>query len=430
MNAEALQRRLGDALGDRAAAVRVVADEALRAGVRAFLVGGPVRDLLLGRPVGDVDILLSDRFETVAKRSASRLGCPVRLHARFLTATLDSTPGRIDLSRARRERYARPGALPDVEAAPLGEDFARRDFSVHAMALPLDARFGRELVDPLGGREDLKHLRLRCLHDASFRDDPTRLLRGARYAARLRFRYAPQTARLVRDAVEDRLLDRVSGDRVRHELERMFEEDEPERVAAAMQRSRLFDAISPGWSLGSDRALTPDLRRALRRLGRARAAAPWPECAGADVRLGSGLRLLVGAAGSRTRLRLIERLGIRGRPAEQLRSDVGRLPSLVRGLDRAVAPGRLDARLSELSDALLLVLWCVGSVRVQRHVVRYASTLRHAPSPLSGDYALALGLAGADVGEFLSAGRERALDGHAVDEAWQRRWLARRRRMG
>ncbi|MBW2279608.1 MAG: CCA tRNA nucleotidyltransferase [Deltaproteobacteria bacterium] len=415
--ASGLRRRLASALGPDAEALAVIAEEAARAKAGAFLVGGPVRDLLLRRPVGDLDVLLTRGLETVTQRSAERLRAQVVLRARFLTATIERPGLRIDLSRARRESYARSGALPEVEPASIEEDFARRDFSVNAMALPLDARSGRGLLDPLGGRADLERGRLRCLHERSFLDDPTRLLRAARYGARLGFRYDPPTARLLRSAVEGGALDRVSGDRIRHEIERLIEEPDPARAATATRRVGLFGAIARGWEVG-DAA-----RAGLRRLVRATADPPWHGAP--DARQGCGLRLLLFDVAPRHRPRVLERLAVRGRPADQVRGDLRRTVELRRPLARPLSGGRLDAHLSDASEEALLLSWCTGAAPVPRNVARYAGRLRHVADPLTGEDARELGLRGPAVGELLRAARARSLDGGPVDDAWLRRWLAR-----
>jgi tRNA nucleotidyltransferase/poly(A) polymerase len=167
---EALQERLQALPG--IARVRAALD-----GERAYLVGGAVRDLLLGAEHPDLDLAV----EGDAVELARRLGAEPVAHERFSTATVDLDGVRVDLARTRAETYPHPGALPEVEPAPLERDLARRDFTVNAMALPLDGR--GQLVDPHGGRVDLRAGLLRVLHPGSFADDPTRALRAARYAA-------------------------------------------------------------------------------------------------------------------------------------------------------------------------------------------------------------------------------------------------------
>jgi len=162
-------------------------------GVDAWLVGGAVRDLLRGEGRADLDIAVVEDAAEVA----SRLGPPDTAAEAFGTASVPLDGVRVDIARARRETYAHPGALPTVEPAPLADDLARRDFTVNAMALPL---FGEvELVDPYSGTADLGAGLLRVLHADSFRDDPTRALRAARYAARLGFEVEPVTLALLKE---------------------------------------------------------------------------------------------------------------------------------------------------------------------------------------------------------------------------------------
>jgi tRNA nucleotidyltransferase (CCA-adding enzyme) len=187
------------------------------AGFPAYLVGGAVRDLLLGRPHPDVDVVIEGDVGPVAMT----LGGEVTEHERFQTAKGRLGELTIDLARARAETYAHPGALPTVTPATLEDDLARRDFTINAMAVPLSGE--PKLLDPHGGATDLGDGLLRVLHERSFRDDPTRALRAARYAARFGFELEPETAKLLRAGD----LSTVSDDRVNAELHRLAEEPDP-----------------------------------------------------------------------------------------------------------------------------------------------------------------------------------------------------------
>ncbi len=161
------------------------------AGQPVYLVGGAVRDLLLGHGRVDIDLVV----EGDAAGLAARLGADVVEHERFATAKARLDGHEVDIASARNEVYLHPGALPEVEPSSLGDDLARRDFTINAMAIPL----GREpiLIDPHGGRDDLAAGLLRVLHPRSFADDPTRALRAARYAARFGFALEAETAELL-----------------------------------------------------------------------------------------------------------------------------------------------------------------------------------------------------------------------------------------
>ncbi len=208
--AEALQR-----VYPELDAVRAVAAEPV------YLVGGAVRDLLLGRGRADIDVVV----EGDAAALAARLGVEPVAHERFGTAKVSLDGHELDIASARSETYEYPGALPAVEpAAAIAEDLGRRDFTINAMAIPL--RDGSNLIDPFGGQADLTAGLLRVLHPGSFVDDPTRALRAARYAARFGFRLEPETEALLRKAN----LTTVSADRRDAELLRLAGEAEAPRA--------------------------------------------------------------------------------------------------------------------------------------------------------------------------------------------------------
>src|SRR3990170_1312565 len=170
-----LQTRLYRSLPQETArAVRRAVSLAGSLGVELYVVGGAVRDLLLGVPVGDADLVVEGDAAALAARLARGLGARVVRHPRFGTATVRTDRFRLDFARARTERYARPGALPVVRPGRLAGDLARRDFTINATALRLTGREAGALVDPFGGQEDLSRRAVRVLHDRSFQDDPTR----------------------------------------------------------------------------------------------------------------------------------------------------------------------------------------------------------------------------------------------------------------
>lgn len=180
-----------------------------------YLVGGAVRDLLLGRGRADIDLAVVGDPGALAEA----LGvATISEHERFATAKIELDGHRIDIAATRTETYANPGALPDVAPADgIEADLGRRDFSLNAMAIPLAAP---HLIDPHGGQADLERGLLRVLHPDSFRDDPTRAIRAARYAARFGFELEPETEVLLR-ATD---LGAVSEDRERAELLRLAAE--------------------------------------------------------------------------------------------------------------------------------------------------------------------------------------------------------------
>ncbi len=414
--ASTLRDRLFRSLGRRAAPIRKIIRAAVAHHAAPYLVGGPVRDLLLRRGIEDVDLLLPHSLDGVARDAARAVRGTLALHPRFLTASIRVGDLRIDLSQAREERYPSPGALPVVRPGAVAADLGRRDFTIQSMALPLHRDAGTELLDPFGGRADLRRGLLRVLHDESFVDDPTRMFRLARYAARFGFRAAPQTSRILRDAVRQRALDRVSGDRVVQELDRLLGESDPAGAARRTHALGLFAATTPGWRVGSRAA------RALALFVAAVRRPPWPAWEAASLRHECGLRILLLDAPTGTRPEILSRLAVRGRPARAIESDLSRLPDLRRVLARA-SRGAIDARLSGMQESALLLLHCIATGSSSRALRRYVKTDRVRRSPLDGHDARRLGAAGPRVGALLEAARRRALDGERVDASWAKRWL-------
>ncbi|MGZ4279194.1 MAG: hypothetical protein ACXVFT_25585 [Solirubrobacteraceae bacterium] len=214
-------------------------------GEGVHLVGGAVRDLLLGRPWRELDVVVEGDVDA----AAARLGGEVAAHERFGTARVRAGDCAFDLVRARAESYAHPGALPDVRPGTLDDDLHRRDVTVNALALRLNGT----LAAVGGALEDLEARVLRVLHDASFVDDPTRVWRVARYAARLGFDVDPHTRALA--AAADPTT--VSGDRLGAELRLALAEPEP--LAALQAVAELNPAYLPAGFDPNPRALADAL---------------------------------------------------------------------------------------------------------------------------------------------------------------------------
>jgi tRNA nucleotidyltransferase (CCA-adding enzyme) len=246
-----LAEALGAAYPERADVADVAPDP-------VYLVGGAVRDLLLGRGRGDIDLVVEGDPVALARALGAE---PLAAHSRFGTLKVDLDGHEVDIVAARRESYARPGALPTVElGAPIRTDLARRDFTVNAMAVPLAEP--RELIDPYDGQVDLKAGVLRVIHSASFVDDPTRAIRAARYAARFGFEIEPGTLGLL-EATD---LGTVTPDRRWAELRKLAEE------ASAVRALVLLG----GWGLIHPREGDEPLVLA-REVDRLMAAPPWSE---------------------------------------------------------------------------------------------------------------------------------------------------------
>ncbi len=232
------------------ALVEYINGQAVKRGERIYLVGGVVRDLLLGYPNFDLDLVVEGDAVKLAQQVAETSQVKLLAHHRFSTAKLKYGDFILDLATARKEIYAKPGALPKITPGTLNDDLIRRDFSINAMALSLASNNYGVLIDPHQGISDLEHRLIRILHPGSFRDDATRILRAVRYEQRLGFGIEIKTAQLLKRGIP--MLDTISGDRIRHELELIFREKIPEltikRLGELGALSRISSSLKgDGW---------------------------------------------------------------------------------------------------------------------------------------------------------------------------------------
>ena len=211
----------------------------------AYLVGGAVRDLLRGEDPMDVDIAVEGDARSAARAVAERLGSGAREYERFGTATVETPGSTYNFATTRQESYDEPGALPRVTPASLAEDLGRRDFAINAMAVGLTGDDLGHLYDPFGGVADMDAGLVRVLHERSFLDDPTRLLRALRYATRLGFALDPETERLAREAVAADALSTVSGARIRDELMDLLRETDGPSGIERMRDLEIHSALHP-----------------------------------------------------------------------------------------------------------------------------------------------------------------------------------------
>ena len=215
-----------------------------------YLVGGVVRDLLLGQTNLDLDLVVEGNAIELAQHLAEINQGKITTHPRFNTAKLQWNRWSVDLATARSETYAKPGALPTVTPSSISNDLFRRDFTINAMAIELNPNHYGELIDQYRGRDDLEHKLIRVLHEKSFTDDATRIWRGLRYEQRLDFQLEPITLKLLKRDIP--MLDTISGDRIRYELECILKEERPEKVLRRAEELGVLPKIHPslkgnGW---------------------------------------------------------------------------------------------------------------------------------------------------------------------------------------
>ena len=272
--------------------IRDIGRAADRQGLRAYIVGGIVRDIILGRKNLDIDIVTEGQAILFAQNVAKAAGAKITTYPQFGTATLHWPFGlRIDFVAARQETYPHPGALPQVRTGTLRDDLFRRDFTINALAICLNKDGWGQLVDEFGGLSDLRKKKIRVLHERSFSDDPTRILRCVRFEQRLRFHIDPWTLGFLKQALrpvgsshrelrpkaprgeEEKVFDNVKPPRYFIELKKMLAEERPDRHLRRLKvlgALRIVDA-----ALKTDFRLLKQIQQRLNRMPKGIACNRW-----------------------------------------------------------------------------------------------------------------------------------------------------------
>jgi tRNA nucleotidyltransferase (CCA-adding enzyme) len=394
--------------------VKDISGLAAKQGQRVYLVGGVVRDLLLeGSSFRsglrfDLDLVVEGDAVKLAQRVAETSRAKLLAHHRFGTAKLRYHNFTLDLATARKETYARPGALPTVAPGTLKDDLIRRDFSINAMAISLAANDYGELVDLYQGKKDLARRLIRILHTKSFRDDATRILRAIRYEQRLGFALEAQTAQLLKRDIP--LLDTISGDRIRHELELIFKEKQPELVIKRLAELGVLQRINPllkgnGW-------LADKFDKA-RRLKK-------------PVQLSSlYFCLLIYSFSEKDIEQFLARLNIQAKLSRTMR-DALRLKARLPFLDKpALKPSDIYYLLREYEPVAIQVNAIASdekedtsSLIVQRNLRLFLTKLRYVRTALDGEELKGLGIsAGPEMGQLLQILHKAKLDGEVSTRA-------------
>lgn len=377
------------------------------------LVGGAVRDLLLGRTPRELDVVVGGEGSsfaraapTLANQLASRLNVlagedvtSVNEHERFITAAVRWDEGQIDIATRRAESYGAPGALPDVSAGTEPQDLERRDFTINAIAIRLGGERRGELRAVPDALSDLEQRRLRVLHEQSFKDDPTRLLRMARYRARLGFAVEDHTAELAAAAIATRALDTVSGARVGAELRLALAEDDAVASLAAMDDLGLLAALHPRL-----RFEEPVVRATLELL---------PGDGRPDLALLASLVLplaLRAEGDSRAEIGpLLDRWDFPAGDRDRVVAATAAVPRLIEDLSAAERPSAL--RVAALGLPLEGVA-LAGALGCEEPARRWLEQTRHVHLEITGEDLLSAGIPeGPEIGLRLEAALDRKLDG-------------------
>jgi tRNA nucleotidyltransferase (CCA-adding enzyme) len=406
------------------ALVRHISRMAEAVGSVPYFVGGLVRDLLLGNPIVDVDLVIEGDAIALAHHAAAELGGRVRTHRRFGTAKWllselvweqvaageragdwvldDELPASLDFVTARTEFYTHPTALPEVARSSIKQDLHRRDFTINTLAIRLDPDHWGELLDFYGGEADLRDGVIRVLHSLSFVDDPTRMLRAARFETRLGFQLDPRSKELIADALP--LLRRITGGRIRHELALIFREVEPELALARLDELNVLTHIHPGlrcdkWLQAKYRSLREDLD-----------AEAWN--LRPDDLFFHHLALLTYRLDDEALEDLIDRLKVVRDEAEDLRFLQAMRKTLPQ-LGAARTASAVYRLLNPYTTRVLLAAWVAADrKRLRAQLLRYQTEWRFVEPAITGDTLKELGLRPSPLfGELLEALRGARLDG-------------------
>jgi tRNA nucleotidyltransferase (CCA-adding enzyme) len=388
-------------------------------GYPLYVVGGFVRDLLLGEPTLDMDLVVEGDAIRLARRLGRRAGARTRSHQQFGTAKLilEGREGEfgvpsLDFATARMEFYAHSAALPEVELSSIKADLHRRDFTINTLAIRLDSGYYGQFLDFYGGEQDLKEGLIRVLHSLSFIEDPTRIMRAARFEQRLGFSIESRTAELIDNALP--MLSRVTGERIRHELYLILCEREPERVLSRLDGLNVLVEIHPRlvWR--------EEYGGCFEQLRQKVAAGMWGVEPEEDGRPDPSAYLaLLTYPLSRTEVEAFAaRLKI-------LRTDLSLLRQVhdLRESESKLAQPEISNRdlyalLRFSSSTARLIHWlCTGSERVRRRLWLYETELRQVQLAVDGEYLKELGLKPSPLfSKLLNAVRDARLDGEIHTE--------------
>jgi len=377
--------------------MRQAGEIAASQGQNLYLVGGVVRDLLLWRTNLDLDLVIEGDAINLAQRLVDITHEKFITHPRFHTAKLHWNKWSIDLTTARSETYDRPGALPNVKPGSLASDLFRRDFTINTMAIELTPSCYGQLIDLYEGKNDLEHKLIRILHERSFIDDATRIWRGLRYEQRLDFQLEPDTLQLLKR--DTPMLDTISSDRIRHELELILKEEFPEKILWRAEELVVLPKLHP--ALKGDGWLAEKFRQARK------ISSPNPPLPGLYLALLSYHLFKDENEDLISRLRLPKSLTQTLRDTNSIKS---KLESLA---DPKLEPNSVYHLLHGHSPTAITAISLVAySPVARRHILLFLNKLRYVKSSVTGNDLQKLGvIPGPQMKEILQRLHEAKLDG-------------------
>ncbi|MCS6304442.1 MAG: CBS domain-containing protein [Nitrospira sp.] len=390
-----------------------------RCEVSLFVVGGCVRDLLLGIENLDLDLVIEGDGIAFARKLGEVLHARVKIHERFGTAILLLPDGfRLDVATARTEYYEYPTALPTVEQSSIKKDLYRRDFTMNALAVRLNGKSFGDVLDFYGGQRDLNDKVIRVLHGLSFVEDPTRVFRAIRFESRFGFRLGKDTAALIAGAVKMNLFQRLSGHRLLEELKLLLGERKPKQAIKRLAESHLLRFIHPklSWSDRLDRLLV-----ALEE------AVDWYRLLYLDREMEAWLVYMMGlleVLPERAVKDVFKRFPFSEQEAGRLKMARVGCHTVIRRLasQRSLKPADVYHLLSGLSDETLLLLMAKSKGdTVKRQVSAFLTTYQHVKPILTGTDLKTMGLKpGPKFKEILDRLLDARLNGEIKTESEER----------
>jgi tRNA nucleotidyltransferase (CCA-adding enzyme) len=382
--------------------MQVAGEFAQSRGQSLYLVGGVVRDLLLGRTNFDLDLVVEGNAIELAQQLIELKQGKIITHPRFGTAKLQWNKWSVDLATARSETYVKPGALPKVKPSSLSDDLFRRDFTINTMAIHLNpARYGK-LLDLYGGRDDLTHKLIRVLHEKSFTDDATRIWRGLRYEQRLNFQLEANTLQLLKRDIP--MLDTISGDRIRYELECILPEECPEKVFHRAEELNVLQKLDP--ALKGNGWLAEKFK-----LSRQLTSPNLPS-------FGLYLALLAYRLTDEQSERLILYLRLSKSVAQTVHDTIAIKTKLQALANPELTPSSIYYLLRGYSQQAIIANSLAGDSPIaHQHIQLFLNKLRYVKPALNGDDLIRMGLApGPQIKEILNRLHEAKLDGKVTSK--------------
>ncbi len=388
--------------------LRVIGETSARQGLSIYLVGGAVRDLLLGLSTTDIDLVVEGNAITFAKSIPIKRG-KLTAHQAFGTANIKWNHTSIDIATARSEIYSQPGALPEVTPSNINRDLFRRDFTVNAMAVSLHKDNFGELLDPYNGLQDLKNRFIRILHSESFIDDATRILRAIRYEKRLNFKLENETLRLLKRDIN--MLDTISPDRIRHELELVLKEKQPEKALNRANELKILSKVSTKLSTGK---WLEDKYQEAREMG-------LSENSLSSVYLA----LLIYKLNPAELVQFAERFNLNRTMLNILKSTIGLKNVLAILNEPSLSPSKIFFTLHEYPEISIIAnLIATDNTTIEKHIDGYLTRLRHIKSMLNGDDLIRLGVPqGPEINKILRLLLEAKLEGKVITKQGETRFV-------